>query len=111
MISTKRTERARFNADEVLKFWAEGLTSGAIQMRTGIPRTSVCVIVQRARANGDPRAHSRKRGGKFPFAMSQIAHKALVAEADRREISTLQLASQILDAVCTHNLFGAVFDD
>jgi hypothetical protein len=97
--------------DAVLNLWAEGFTAQDIGRRTKMMPEYVRTIVIRARNSGDSRAKNRPRGGINRFSLSTSAHKNFATEAARRDISELELASMVLEAVSEGKLFGAVIDD
>ena len=95
----------------VLDMWSDGIPSQIIGRRLGIMQEYVRTIVIRARKAGDERAIDRRRGGINRFSLSTSAHRNFAAEAARRQISELELASMVLETVSDGKLFAAVLDE
>src|SRR4051794_17733286 len=96
--------------DAVLNLWAKGETSGLIAARFGSRPEYIRTIIQRARRDGDGRATSPQRGRLNRLGVSETAYANIMHEAERRELSTAELTSRILEVVGVQDLFAAVLD-
>lgn len=101
----------KHDRETVLTLWGDGHACATIAQRTGASPEYIRTIVQRARANGDPRAENRARGGWNRFAISRLAYQNLVREVEKRGTTEHHLVSMILEAVAGAKLFKAVLDD
>jgi hypothetical protein len=97
----------------VLRRWDRGQTSIKIGNDLNMRPSYVRVIVQRARAHGDERAHRRMPGRVkgVPISLNRTLTVKLAEEADRRDMSERELATSILATVLSGNLIDAVLDD
>ena len=98
----------------VLKRWDRGQTSIKIGKDLNVRPAYVRVLVQRARAKGDIRAHRRPAGrihGAVQVLMTRDLTDMLAAEADRRDTSERDLATRIIATVLRSDLIAAVLDD
>lgn len=98
--------------DTVLQLWDRRHTSGEIAKVVKLRAGYVRIIVQRARAKGDKRAHKRQPNRIYPLGMlPPELRDALNAEAGRRNISERDLALKIIATAISANLVGAILDD
>lgn len=97
----------------VLKRWDRGQTSLKIGKDLNIRPSYVRVIVQRARAKGDARAHKRPEGRPkgMRLLLTRDVQVKLADEADRRDMSERELATQLVALALSANLVGAILDD
>lgn len=97
----------------VLKRWDRGQTSIKIGNDLNIRPAYVRVIVQRARAKGDVRAHRRPEGRPkgLRLLLTRDVQVKLACEADRRDMSERELATQIVALALSAKLVGAILDD
>lgn len=103
-----------FLENAVLKRWDRGQTSSKIGRDLNIRDSYVRVIVQRARAHGDIRAHRRPRGripGSLQILLPRDILEILATEADRRDTTERELMTAIVVAALRGNLVGAIIDD
>jgi hypothetical protein len=99
--------------NSVLKRWDRGQTSVKIGAELNMRPAYVRVIVQRARAHGDQRAHRRTPGRLkgIPLNITSDLTTILATEADRRDMTERELATRIVATVLRAGLVTAVLDD
>lgn len=98
--------------DTVLQLWDRRFTSGQIAKAVKMRPSYVRIIVQRARAKGDKRAHKRQANRLYPLgSLPNEALSMLAIEAGRRNISESDLAIKIITVALKANIVGAILDD
>ena len=108
------------NDERVLALWCQQdyLTSGEIGQMIGLTAPGVRAVINRLRANGDPRAKPRRVTRAREVGEDQIevvkvvveGRAALSYQASRRGLNVRALVKQIVDAVVRDDLFAAVLE-
>lgn len=97
----------------VLNSWERGLTSGEIGALLNLHASHVRTIVQRARKNGDKRAHKRHVGPARSVSVT-VPREIIIGlyqEAEKRKLTDVELAAKLLTTALSANLVSAILDD
>lgn len=116
---TEEPVRKKYDKERVLNLWAEGKELEEIcKLLDASGPGPMSIIVQRARAAGDPRAHRRR--GKPPtndvasggslVGLEVNVRRVIAAEASQRDMTIQELCLSLLSIVANDRLFKAILD-